>query len=75
MWRDALQLIGRKHAAFLAASVVLLAWLALRDDTNAADLAFGGGVVAALWALTGIRAYMKRDEARREAPRGNPHAR
>ncbi len=75
MWRDALQLVGRKHTAFLAASVVLLAWLAFRDDTNAADLAFGGGLVAALWALTGIRAYMKRDEIRREAPRGNSNAR
>lgn len=75
MWREAFQLVGRKHAVFLGLSLVFLAYLALRDDTTQADLAFGVAMVAALWALTGIRAYMKRAEIRRVAPRGNPHAR
>jgi hypothetical protein len=28
-----------------------------------------------LWALAGVRAYMRRHEPRREALRGTPHAR
>ncbi len=74
MWRDLVQLIRPKHAAFLALSLVLLAYLSVRSDTTSADMVFGGCLVAALWILTGARAYMRLGE-RRETDRGNPHAR
>jgi hypothetical protein len=75
MAREVLRLVGPKHAAFLALSLVLLSYLALRADTTGADLAFGALLVVALWALAGVRAYMRRHEPPREAPRGMPHAR
>ena len=74
MWRDALQAIGRRQAAFLALSLVLVAYLSIREDTTNADLALGGSFVLALWVLTGIRACMKVGESR-NATRGKPHAR
>jgi hypothetical protein len=75
MGREILRLVGRKHAAFLAVSIILLGCLALRADTTNTELGFGAVLVLALWALTGIRAYMRRDEPRREAPRGRRYAR
>ena len=72
---EILRLVGPKHATFLALSLVLLGYLALRTDTTGADLGFGAALVLMLWALVGVRAYMRRDEPRREAPRGTPHAR
>jgi hypothetical protein len=75
MAREILRLVGPKHAAFLALSLVLLSYLALRADTTAADLGFGAALVVVLWALAGVRAYMRRDQPRRQAPNGTPHAR
>ena len=75
MGRDILRLVGPKHAAFLVISLALLGYLALRADTTAAELGLGAVLVLVLWALTGVRAYMRRDEPRREAPPGTPHAR
>jgi hypothetical protein len=75
MAREILRLVGPKHAIFLALSLVLLSYLALRADTTGADLGFGAALVLVLWALVGVRAYMRRHEPRREAPRGTPHAR
>ena len=74
MLRNAYQLIGRKHAIFLALSLLFLAYMALlRPDTTGSGLAMGGGLVLAVWALIGIRTYTKLAEARRD--RGNTHAR
>ena len=57
--RQGLHGVGRKHLTLVALSLVLLVYLALgRDDTTRSDLAIGGGMVLALWALTGWRAYM-----------------
>jgi hypothetical protein len=75
MAREILRLVGPKHAAFLALSLVLLSYLALRADTTRAELGFGAALVLVLWALVGVRAYMRRDQPRREAHRGTPHAR
>ena len=73
MLRDAYLLVGRKHAIFLALSLVFLAYMAfLRPDTTGSDLAMGGALVVALWALIGIRTYSRLVESRRA--RGNNHA-
>ena len=73
MWRDALRTIGRKHASFLGLSLLLMAYLSVRDDTTPGDLALGGGLVAALWILIGIRVVMRAGE-RRGPDRGKPYA-
>jgi hypothetical protein len=74
MLREALRLVGRKHLAYLAISLVLLGYLAfVRGDTTRAELGFGLALVAALWVLTGVRAYMKQTE--RTAHRGAIDAR
>jgi hypothetical protein len=74
MLHDALRLVGRKHLAYLALSLILFGYLAfVRDDTTRAELGFGLALVAALWVLAGIRAYMKQTE--RTAHRGAIDAR
>ena len=68
---DILQLGGRTHLSFLAASLVLFAFLALvREDTTRADLAICGTMVLALWALIGLRAYMTAQHIKRRYLRG-----
>jgi hypothetical protein len=74
MLQYALRLVGRKHLAYLALSLILFGYLAfVRDDTTRAELAFGLSLVVALWVLTGIRSYM--NETGRSAHRGAIDAR
>jgi hypothetical protein len=76
MPRRILHLLRRKHLIFLAASLVLFGYLALvRNDTTPADLAICGGMVLALWLLTGLRAYLAAGQVRTSPDGGRENAR
>ena len=76
MRQGILQRLGRKRLTFLVLSLVLFAYLALvREDTTRADLAIGGSMVLALWALAALRAFMPAGQMQQPDRRGTTDAR